>query len=284
MVTDGGYQALFLVSDQGVIVVDCPPSIGIHLKYAIGNVTSAPIKKFIYSHSHADHIEGAYLFKDYDVEFISHQETAAILAEVPDPRRPIPQTTFSESRTINLGNQTLELSYKGPNHESGNIFIYAPKQKVLMLVDVIFPGWVPFSGLGSAQDIPGFIKAHDQVLGYDFNHFVGGHLSRSGNRQDVQVAKEYVQDLYNACVQVLNSGLDVNAIIGPVAAKNPGNQWAIYKTYLDTLSTICANNVSPKWVSRLAGADTLGFENAYKMIESLRIDYAELGPFGVVVK
>jgi hypothetical protein len=40
MVTDGTYQALFLVSDDdGVIVVDCPPTMASKLQYAIGNIT-----------------------------------------------------------------------------------------------------------------------------------------------------------------------------------------------------------------------------------------------------
>jgi hypothetical protein len=57
-------------------------------------------------------------------------------------------------------------------HESGNIFIYAPNQKVLMLVDVIFPGWTPFKDLAMAQDVPEFIAAHDKVLEYDFDTFI----------------------------------------------------------------------------------------------------------------
>src|SRR5690349_20651698 len=51
--------------------------------------------------------------------------------------------------------------YKGVNHERGNILIYAPTQKVLMLVDVVFPDWVPFrdlaiagAGAGGTQRLP----------------------------------------------------------------------------------------------------------------------------------
>jgi len=45
------------------------------------------------------------------------------------------------------------LAYYDNNHTDGNVFIYAPKQKVLMLVDVIFPGWVPFPYLAIAKDV-----------------------------------------------------------------------------------------------------------------------------------
>ena len=33
-----------------------------------------------------------------------------------------------------------------------------------MLVDVIFPGWVPFSNLALSAFVPGFITVHEQAL------------------------------------------------------------------------------------------------------------------------
>lgn len=63
-------------------------------------------------------------------------------------------------------------------------------QKVLMIVNVILPGWVSFAYLGEAEDMPGFVRAHDQVLHYSFDHYVGGHLTSSSNRVDVVVQRE----------------------------------------------------------------------------------------------
>jgi hypothetical protein len=54
-----------------------------------------------------------------------------------------PTVTFSDKYTVRVGKQVLELSYHGNAHEPGNIFIYAPAQRVLMVVDVAFPGWMP---------------------------------------------------------------------------------------------------------------------------------------------
>lgn len=140
MVTDGLYQAMFLVSTQGVILVDAPPTLGVNIGYAIGNVTDKPITHFVYSHSHADHIGAAFLYTSHKrqhyygrgVEIIAHQDTKLLLSEVPDRKRPLPTTTFSTQKTLRVGNQTLELSYKGENHVRGNIFIWAPAPKTLM--------------------------------------------------------------------------------------------------------------------------------------------------------
>lgn len=285
MVTDGGYQALFLVSTEGVIVVDNPPTIGTKMLYAIGNVTHLPVTHFVYSHSHADHIGGAILVPNDEVEIIAHIETANLLAQVNDYNRPAPHKTFKKKYKLKVGNQTLELSYKGANHLEGNIFIYTPAAKVVMLVDVVFPGWTPFDRLGEVKNVPGFIKAHDQILEYDFEHFVGGHLSRSGDRTDVEIQKEYVLDLFNNCVDVINlTGTDDPVlgganILGPVFAVNPGNSWAAFSVYLEVTAGVCADKTNEKWVTRLAGSDVFQLANAQTMIESLRIDYGILGPF-----
>ena len=99
-VTEGAYQTMFLVSTVGVIVVDCPPTIGYNLKAAIKSVTKKPVTHFVYSHSHSDHVGGAYIFNDTVQEYIAQdntrQELELLLA--PDPRRPKPNTVYQKQK------------------------------------------------------------------------------------------------------------------------------------------------------------------------------------------
>jgi len=60
-----------------------------------------------------------------------------------------------------------------------------------------------------------------------------------------------------------------------------GNAWAIFKTYLDAAARLTADPIITKYTGRLAGADVFTTDNAFAMIESLRIDSGDLGPFGV---
>ena len=53
-----------------------------------------------------------------------------------------------------------------------------------MVVDIVFPGWVPFKDLAIAEDVPDFIKSHEQALSYPFDTLVAGHLTRLGTSQD----------------------------------------------------------------------------------------------------
>ncbi|KAF2235547.1 Metallo-hydrolase/oxidoreductase [Viridothelium virens] len=291
MVTDGSYQAAFFVTTTSVVVVDAPPTIGNKLLPAIRTITQLPVSHVVYSHAHADHIGAAYLYgSNKTLEIIAHRLTAEELAETSDPNRPAPTTTFEHSYKLQVDNQTLDLSYKGPNHEPGNIFIYSKSSKVLMVVDIAVPGWGPFASLMEAQNVPGFLKAFDQILAYDFDHYIGGHLDRSGTRADVQLEQEYLTDLFNNCKDALllsgdppnsTNPISSGAVIAPVIAANPGNSWAEFKVYLDTVADFCNNKTNEKWLTRLAGVDPFGPENAFAMMESIRIDYGILGPFGV---
>jgi hypothetical protein len=77
----------------------------------------------------------------------------------------------------------------------------APRQKTLMLVDIIYPGYMPYKNLGIVEDVPGYIAAHQTVLGYDFETFVGGHVNRMGNRADVETSLEFTTQLYSLADQ-----------------------------------------------------------------------------------
>jgi putative transposon-encoded protein len=52
-----------------------------------------------------------------------------------------------------------------------------------------------------SQDVTEFLATHDRVLEYNFYTYLRGHLTRFGTSEDVQIQKEYFQDI-QACVLV----------------------------------------------------------------------------------
>ncbi len=279
-VTEGIYQAMFLTTGEGVIAVDAPPSIGQNYLKAIAEVTDEPITHVIYSHTHADHIAAAGMFPS-DATYIAQEMTADHLRGVKEEKRPIPfgtfvggssipvpTVTFADKFTLKVGSQTLELAYKGPAHEPGNIFIYAPEQKVLMLVDVVFPGWSPFKSLAEAEDTPAYMNAHDQILEYDFDTFIGGHLGRLGSREDVVTQQTYFADVRANAIAALQT-VDFNSIAQKLAVNNP---WLIFDTYLNAVTDACSEPTVEKWKATLAAADIFTPSHCFRMVMSLRID------------
>lgn len=274
-VTDGSYNAMFLVTDEGVVVVDAPPSIGQNYLKAIADVTDKPITHVIYSHAHLDHIGAAGIFPK-NATYIAHQATglelqrAMSLASNASAIPPVPTITFPKNYTLQVGNQTLNLDYYGDNHMPGNLFIYAPNQKTLMLVDIVFPGWVPFVYLALADDIAGFIKAHDIALNnYDFDTFIGGHLTRLGTRDDVVTQQEFISDLGKAAAKA-NSEVqfgDIAAQVGSTA-----DTWLLFSKYIDAIDQNCIQTMLPKWESRLGGAEAFLPTHCFAMTASGRVD------------
>jgi glyoxylase-like metal-dependent hydrolase (beta-lactamase superfamily II) len=274
-VTDGSYNTMFLVTDKGVVAIDAPPSIGKNYLKAIAEVTDKPITYVIYSHAHLDHIGAAGIFPK-NATFIAQEETAAELQRATSVAKnastvpPIPTVTFTKNYTLQIGNQSLKLDYYGVNHLPGNIFIYAPNQKVLMLVDIIFPGWVPFPYLAIAKDTAGFIKAHDIALNnYDFDTIVAGHLTRLGTRNDVIVQKEFVSDLEKAAGKANQEVLFSNIASQVGRFDNP---WLIFSKYIDAVNENCVNSMMPKWENRLGGAQQFMSTHCFTMAESGRVD------------
>jgi glyoxylase-like metal-dependent hydrolase (beta-lactamase superfamily II) len=267
MVTDNAYQSLFMVYETGVIVVDAPPNYSANLRRAVAEVTDLPITHVIYSHSHLDHIGGVTDLGGRPV-LVAHEQTKRLLLRANDPRRPVPTVTFEDQHTLKLGSQVLELSYHGEGHGHGNIFIYAPEQKVLMAVDLVFPGWMPWRRFALATDVDGYFRQVAEIDRVPFTTFVGGHVSRVGTHADVRLQLEFMTDLKAAAADSLKS----TPFGEELAPEDKSNPWAGADNYIDRVAAKCVKTLTPKWKSRLAGYDVWIWDQCYAMEQSLRID------------
>ena len=270
--TEGTYQVMFLVGRNGVILVDAPPSIGENLLAAVAETTDNPITHLVLSHSHRDHIGAANLIQEAypQVEIIAHRETRRQIAEArrdnPQDPRPLPTRIFDNRKFVRSGSQVLMLDYRGPVHEPGNIFIFAPRQCVLMVVDVVFPGWVPFSSLALAEEVRSFIRAHDEILTFDFDVFIGGHLTRLGSRQDVEEAKAYVLDVQ------AKAGMALGMVdFFEVFQRSGPDIFNVFSIFLDEVSSLCEAMVIPQW-THLGGVVGFTKSHCFAMQNFLRLD------------
>src|ERR1700753_1061725 len=126
-VTDGVYQAAFLTTGDGVVLFDAPPSIGHNLQRAIDEIAAANgvsnrVTHFVYSHHHADH-GGAASIIDGDVVRIGHEETRRLLLRDNDPARPVPEVTFADRYTLEVGGERGEVAWHGPHPPPGHIYL-----------------------------------------------------------------------------------------------------------------------------------------------------------------
>lgn len=267
MVTDNVYQSMFMVYENGVVVVDVPPSYSAQIPKAIAEVTDKPITHVVYSHSHKDHIGGTKSLDGKPI-IIAQEETKILLVRADDPHRPIPTRTFQTNYTLKLGSQVLELSYHGNAHELGNIFIYAPEQKTLMVVDVIFPGWMPWRRLALAQDIEGYYAQVEEIKDIDFDILVAGHVTRSGSRTDVEIQSDFLNDLKTTVAEAMKT----TTLGKGIDPRDQNNPYAIFDNYTDRVVIKSVNQLTPRWSKRLAGFDVFIWDQCYAMVESLSLD------------
>jgi len=274
-VTEGVYQVMFIEHEDGLILADAPPNIGSRLLTAAEEIAPGkPITHMIYSHAHVDHIgfaaEIAASFPD--VEIVAHTLTLDKLERAGDARRPLPSVTFDTEDKVfefNVGGQALSLTYPGPNHQHGNIEIWHEASSTLMLIDVVFPGWMMWRRLALAEDIPGtFDTIRSLNDRYDFETLIAGHVGRPGTKADVDLQVEFMTDLHNAAAGALGS-------VTPGETVNPedlANPWAVFDNYIDRVVIECVNTLTPNWEDRMAGFDVYIYDQCLAMEQSIRID------------
>src|SRR5438309_568189 len=238
-VTDGTYQSAFLTTSDGVVLLDAPPTIGHNIQRAVNEIAAAngvsnKVTHLIYSHHHADHAGASSLF-DGNVARIGHEETRNLLLRDDDPARPAPEETFQDRRTLEIGDQRIELAWHGSNHSPDNIFIHLPDHDTLMLVDIVNPGWAPVYQSNLTEDIPGYVEAPATALAYPWKHFIGGHMGRLGTRDDVVLHQQYMADIVD---NVKSAMTKVDPT--PYFQKYGDNAWAGVKGYLDEITDVAA--------------------------------------------
>jgi glyoxylase-like metal-dependent hydrolase (beta-lactamase superfamily II) len=278
-VTDGVYQAAFLTTKDGVVLFDAPPSIGGNLQRAVDEIAAAEgvsntVTHLVYSHHHADHGGASSLFGG-NVVRIGHEQTRRLLTRDGDPARPLPDVTFADTYTLEVGGERVELAWHGSNHSPDNIYIHFPDHDTLMLIDVVNAGWVPIYNVNLSEDVQGYMQAPEIALSYPWTHFICGHLGRLATRDDVALHQQYIADVEASAREAL-------ATVDPVPfyMHYGENFWAGVKAHLDTVTARTAAPVVAKYTGVLAAADIEEFTytTAFQIMQSLRLDKGPSGP------
>ena len=162
----------------------------------------------------------------------------------------------------------LELSYHGIAHEPGNIFIHAPAQRVLMVVDVVFPGWMPWRRFALAQDVPGYFAQVEEIGRMDWETLVGGHVARTGTHADVELQAEFNQDVKEAAAAALAATTPGLAPGYPGRGQPLGGLRRLHRPG----GGECVGALTPEWSAKLAGFDAFVWDQCYAMEQSLRIE------------
>jgi glyoxylase-like metal-dependent hydrolase (beta-lactamase superfamily II) len=206
-----GYTSLFIVTDEGVIVVD--PIGGPNaanpaaLKAAIETVTSQPVRYMIYSHAAADHGTGGAVFAD-TAEFIAHRNALQALVDRADPTTPVPTILVDDHMTLHLGGKSVELYWTGRFPQDDYLSIHY--RDVLMMVDNMRGRTLPFQDFGNLTPEQHIAFVEKMEAHPEWSWYVWGHATGTlsvATRDDAREYRTYIADLITAVRNARAAGL-----------------------------------------------------------------------------
>jgi len=240
-----GFNSMFVVTNQGVVVMDSANSQ--HAKgllKAIKTITQQPVRYVVQSHNHWDHAGGGKVFKDQGATILAHEEAYAWMKANPHDDLTLPDEVWSGKRKdLVLGDKTIELHYMGMSHGLGMTVSLLPKEKVAYVADIVTPNRVMFT-IVPDFNINEWVRALKEVEQMDFNKAIYSHSHAKqpiGTMQDVTLTREYIQDLQTAIVNEFKKGtqfLEIPANIKLEKYKHwyGYNEWLhmnVYRVMLD---------------------------------------------------
>ena len=200
---NNNHFSVFAVTPDGIIVTDpINADAATWLKAELKQRFDKPVRYLVYSHDHADHSSGGQVFADTAIVVAHANAKTAIVGE----KRPtaVPQVTFTDKMTIELGGTVLELSYVGRNHSDNSIVMRFPKERLLFAVDFIPVSAVAFRDLPDTY-VPDWMDSLRQVEAMEFDILVPGH-GPLGKKEHVTQFREYLEDLRGAVLAAAREG------------------------------------------------------------------------------
>jgi cyclase len=123
-------------------------------------------------------------------------------AELKSMQVALPTFTFDHSLILHRKSRTVEMFWLGNAHTNGDVFVYLPKEKILVTGDALH-GWTPLMGDSYPYD---WITTLDKAEKLDFDQVLGGHGDVMRGKEKFELWKQYLRDLMDQTAQAYSSG------------------------------------------------------------------------------
>lgn len=273
------YRLLVVFSNSTLVVVDFPNVLNHVPKPLLSGLERAILHildhqqvnnvHMVYSHMHRDHVGSAKRFKDFFAQrckncsiHIWGSENSDNLSNVPQPTSSIPRTgaTITVSINIIINLQVVQ------GHSSADVLTHIPAAQnvkgMVHYVDVIWPGFAPFSYFSETYNLKRWLEVHQHILNMSFTIFSGGH-GRIGSRIDVKRSLNYGLYVVKAARRArLTMPLQdlAHAIPSISVPKTPefGNVYLASTALVDVFVDRCFRDVIMEWGCSLGAVDIVG--------------------------
>ena len=205
-----------VLTSEGAVIIDTLPfpSETRQIVEFISKRSPGGIRYVILTHYHADHIYGAYLFRNTEV--ISHvlcrewlvehgqaglEASRAQTSELAEAQLRIPDVVFESGElTLRMGNKTLHLLHS-PGHTLDSSVVYIKEDKILFAADTVMP--VPYIVDGDPQ---AFIESLRMIRALSLENVVQGHgevVLRGEINETLDSSVHYLETIYSKVAKAI---------------------------------------------------------------------------------
>jgi cyclase len=131
----------------------------------------------------------------------------AYLAEVTALKPALPTLAFEQTMKVYRRDREIHLLYLGRAHTEGDVFVYLPKEKIVITGDALI-GWTPYMGDGYPED---WAATLDRLAQLDFTHIIMGH-GDVADRAWLRTFRGYVHDMVEAVRREAATGATLDEV------------------------------------------------------------------------
>ena len=119
-----------------------------------------------------------------------------------------PTITFTDKLTLRMGKETIELIYPGRAHTNGNVLVYMPDRKVMVMGDMLFYGYLPYIDWRAGSDTQNWIAWLEKLSPWQIDTVIPGHGEVAGKVAFKQ-QEQYLADLRQRVKEAMTQGLSL---------------------------------------------------------------------------
>jgi cyclase len=178
-VSGGTGNSFFYVGPDEVLLIDAKISgdAAKAMLAEIRKITDKPIRRVVLTHSDGDHVNGLVSLTQ-PLTIISHANCRQDIARANTSsatKLPLPNEVFSKEMTLFVGNTEFRLMYFGPAHTDGDVVIYIPSEKTVIVGDLVFIGRDPLIHRNKNGSSFGLVSVLKAIAQLDADVVLSGH-------------------------------------------------------------------------------------------------------------